>query len=459
MATSQPIAPRTREQKAHARRAFISSFLGTTLEFYDFLLYASLAALVFPTIFFGNLDPEVGVILSFVTLGAGYLARPVGGIIFGHFGDRMGRKRMLLITMVIMGAVSVCIGLLPGYATMGVAAPVILVALRVVQGVAMGGEWAGATLMAMEHAPKNRKGFGASVAVAGGPSGAVLATSILALFSLLPEDQFLAWGWRVPFLLSVLLVVVALYMRVRVSETPEFIEAQKREHAAVTQGGKAKTVPLLEVFRRYPLTVLITILGAVATVYMQSMVNSFGLTFATLNGHARADALLAFTAASVFHIFTILFWAWVSDKVGRRQVMIVGTIVSALAVWPGFMLLAGPGVWSVFLGFMLLAPIAQAIMYGPVGAFVSEMYDTKTRYTGGSLSYQIASALGGGFAPVISAALFASAGIAAVNIMFGVVCAVGVVALILSRWLKVPTEPASAPVDEASAEVAEVAPA
>ncbi|WFR72263.1 MFS transporter [Prescottella defluvii] len=204
-----------------SRRALISSFLGSTVEYYDFLLYGAAAGLVFPKLFFPNtMDPVLGSTLSFVILLAGYISRPIGGILFGHFGDKYGRKNILVITLLMMGLVSVVIGLMPTYATIGVAAPLILVALRIVQGLAVGGEWAGATLMAAEHVNQDRRGFAASIAVTGGPTGSVLATLVLALFSGLPDDAFLSWGWRVPFLLSAVLVIVGLFLRYRVTESP-----------------------------------------------------------------------------------------------------------------------------------------------------------------------------------------------------------------------------------------------
>lgn len=233
-----------KQKKRESRRAVISSYLGSTVEYYDFLLYGSAASLVFPALFFSDLDPGLGIILSFLTLATGYIARPIGGLLFGHFGDKYGRKQILFITLMVMGIVSILIGLLPTYQTIGIAAPIALLALRVLQGLAVGGEWAGATLMAMEHSGKKSKGLGASIAVSGGPSGAVLATLVLGGFSLMPEEQFMSWGWRIPFLLSALLVVIGLYLRHRVTESPDFEQAKAKE----AQQSESASVPLLSCF-------------------------------------------------------------------------------------------------------------------------------------------------------------------------------------------------------------------
>lgn len=394
------------DERRARRRAMISSYLGTTVEFYDFLLYGTAAALVFPILFFPGTDPLTGTLASFGTLAVGYLARPLGGIVFGHFGDRLGRKRMLVITLVVMGAVSFAIGLLPTYAQIGVWAPVLLVTLRLIQGVAVGGEWAGAALMSMEHAKPNTRGFAASIVASGGPSGAVLATLVLTPFSLLPEEQFLGWGWRVPFLLSAVLVVVGLIMRLQVTETPEFAAAlARREHEP------RQKAPLLTVFRHNPLRVLSGVAGGLAPLFMQSILATFVLTFAvTVGGAPRAEALWLVTVANAIHIVTIPAFAVLSDRVGRRPVMIVGAIAGIVLIWPLFALVGIGTWWSLLLAFIIGNPIVQATMYGPLGAWIGEKFAADVRYTGVAVTYQLATTIGAGLAPLIATALLAAAG-------------------------------------------------
>ncbi|PSJ44099.1 MFS transporter [Zobellella endophytica] len=398
-----------RQQRKDSRRAIISSYLGSTVEFYDFLLYAAAASLVFPTLFFGELEPGVGLMLSFLTLAAGYVARPVGGLLFGHFGDKVGRKLVLFITLMVMGGVSVVIGLLPTYETIGVAAPITLVVLRVIQGLAVGGEWAGATLLAMEHSSKKSKGFGASIAVSGGPSGAVLATMVLGLFSLLPEDQFMSWGWRIPFLLSAILVIIGLYLRYSVTESPEF-EAARAAEEAKPEASAHTGIPLVRLFRESSSNISLGVLAGLAPLFMQSMLATFGLTYAVSIGHSRSDALLMLTLSSVLHIFTIPLMAALSDRYGRRPVMLVGALVGGIMVWPMFALISHGSSWMLLLGFTIGNPLIQAVMYGPMGAFISEKFTTRTRYTGLSLTYQLTAVLGAGFTPLIAQTLLSLGG-------------------------------------------------
>src|SRR5690554_6234828 len=240
--TNSTVAPGSEKQK---RRAVLASYIGTTLEYYDFLLYGVAAAIVFPKIFFVSLDPLAATLSSFATFAVGYFARPLGAVVFGHYGDRIGRKNVLVVTLVLMGLASVMIGLLPTYQQIGIVAPILLVLMRLLQGVAIGGEWGGATLMSMEHAKKRGRGFAVSLVSAGGPTGAVLGTLVMTPFTLLPNDQFLAWGWRVPFLISVLLMVVGLMIRMKVTETPEYEEARKKMAAE----GKKQSIPLVTVLR------------------------------------------------------------------------------------------------------------------------------------------------------------------------------------------------------------------
>ncbi|AEX21852.1 MULTISPECIES: MFS transporter [Vibrio] len=422
-----------KQKKRESRRAVISSYLGSTVEYYDFLLYGSAASLVFPALFFSDLDPGLGIILSFLTLATGYIARPIGGLLFGHFGDKYGRKQILFITLMVMGIVSILIGLLPTYQTIGIAAPIALLALRVLQGLAVGGEWAGATLMAMEHSGKKSKGLGASIAVSGGPSGAVLATLVLGGFSLMPEEQFMSWGWRIPFLLSALLVVIGLYLRHRVTESPDFEQAKAKE----AQQSESASVPIVELFRSSSKEIGLGTLSGIAPLFIQSLLATFALTYAVSIGHSRSDALLMLTIANTLHIFTIPLMAAISDRYGRRPVMLTGVVLGMILIWPMFELISHENPWMMLLGFIIGNPIIQAVMYGPMGAFISEKFTTRTRYTGLSLTYQLTSLIGAGFTPIIAQALLEQAGGGTnthyIAMLFCVLCAVTGIGVYLSK--------------------------
>lgn len=382
------------------RKVLISSFLGSMVEYYDFLLYGAAAGLVFPHLFFDeSMSPFLGMILSYTILFTGYLSRPVGGLIFGHFGDRYGRKNVLLITLIGMGIVSVLIGLMPTYATIGIAAPIILVILRIIQGIAVGGEWAGATLMAAEHAKSKNRGFAASIAVSGAPAGAVLSTLVLSIFSGLPEDQFMSWGWRVPFLLSALLVIIGLYMRFSLTESPEFEAARK--------SGKVNTgVPLARIFSVYPKQTILASLAITGPLFMQAFMAVFIVPYVVSTGAMeRQPALMLLTFSAFLHIFAIPFFAWLSDRFGRRRIMIFGAVLSISLIFPMFAAFNSGNATLISLGFILGNPIIQASMYGPVGAFLADKYSPQDRYTGVSVSYQIGSVLGAGLAPLVSTAL------------------------------------------------------
>lgn len=394
----QTSAPASQPKSSkETRRALVSSFLGSTVEYYDFLLYGAAAGLVFPKLFFSEeMDPTLGMVLSFVILLAGYISRPIGGVLFGHFGDRFGRKNMLFITLMMMGIVSVAIGLMPTYATIGIAAPIILVLLRVIQGLAVGGEWAGATLMAAEHVSAEKRGFAASIAVTGGPTGSVLATLILGLFAGLPEEAFMSWGWRIPFLLSAVLVIIGLYLRYRVTESPDFVAAQAK--------GEVHTgVPIMRVLRKYKLSSLYGILAGAGPLFMQALLAVFMVPYVVESGAVdRQTALMMLTASSFVHIFAIPFFASLSDKFGRRPVMLVGAGISIVLIFPMFALFNSGSFWLIALAFMVGNPIIQASMYGPIGAFLAEKFETQDRYTGVSLTFQLGSVLGAGTAPLMA---------------------------------------------------------
>jgi MFS family permease len=412
------------------RRVLFSSYLGSVVEFYDFLLYGIAASLVFGQIFFANMTPVVATIASFGTLAVGYLSRPLGGIIFGHFGDKVGRKSMLIITMSLMGVASTLIGLLPTYDQIGVIAPLLLIFLRLVQGLAVGGEWGGAALMSLEHSKTERRGFAASVTHMGGPSGALLATLIMTGFSTLPEDDFLTWGWRVPFLFSAVLLLVGMFVRLKVTESPLFAAAQQAKKLEP----KTKS-PLLLVLRRYPRNVVLAALGGSAAFVFQGLLATFAITLAVQSGVVQTTVLLMHAVATFLHIFTIPLFAILSDRVGRRPVMVTGAIAGAVLAFPIFQMLASGNVALVLIAFLIGNPLIQASMYGPMAAFISEMFGTGARYTGASLGYQLAATLGAGLAPLSAASLMAmgDGNPIFISVMVAVVCIISAAAIYLTK--------------------------
>ncbi|WP_430227411.1 MFS transporter [Pseudarthrobacter oxydans] len=414
------------------RRVLFSSYLGSVVEFYDFLLYGIAASLVFGQIFFANMTPVVATIASFGTLAVGYLSRPLGGIIFGHFGDKVGRKSMLIITMSLMGVASTLIGLLPTYDQIGVVAPLLLIFLRLVQGLAVGGEWGGAALMSLEHSKTERRGFAASVTHMGGPSGALLATLIMTGFSTLPKEDFLAWGWRVPFLFSAVLLLVGMFVRLKVTESPLFAAAQQAKKLEPKKKGKS---PLLLVLRRYPKNVVLAALGGSAAFVFQGLLATFAITLAVQTGVAQTTVLLMHAVATFLHIFTIPLFAILSDRVGRRPVMVTGAIAGAVLAFPIFQMLASGNVALVLIAFLIGNPLIQASMYGPMAAFISEMFGTGARYTGASLGYQLAATLGAGLAPLSAASLMAMGGgnPVFISVMVAVVCVISAAAIYLTK--------------------------
>ncbi|KIS25736.1 MFS transporter [Arthrobacter sp. SPG23] len=411
----------TAERRKEARTVIASSYLGSTIEYYDFLLYATAAAVVFPKVFFSGMDDWVGVVAAYGTFAAGYVARPLGGIIFGHFGDKLGRKGMLIVSMLVMGVASTLIGLVPDASVAGPWGAVMLVVLRVFQGIAVGGEWGGAALMALEHSESGKRGFAASFVNAGAPTGAVLGTFIMGAFSSLPNDQFLAWGWRVPFLLSFVLLGVGMFVRLKVSESPIFkaaLEQEKREQAEGARaegtngtGGTApvrREIPLLQVLRR-PKTLIFTMLAGAAGFALQVVLATFAVTFAVSKGADRQGVLYAYAAASLVSIVFVVLGGRLSDKLGRRPVMVGGLVLFIAYLVPMFQLLSSNNIMLIFVAFAVGLMI-HSTLFGPLAAFVSEQFGTTSRYTGASLGYQLATLLGAGFTPGIVAQIFKDSG-------------------------------------------------
>jgi MFS transporter, MHS family, shikimate and dehydroshikimate transport protein len=380
------------------RLVAFASLIGTTIEWYDFFLYGTAAALVFNRLYFPTFDPRVGTLAAFATYSVGFLARPVGAVVIGHYGDRIGRKSMLVLTLVIMGVATFLIGLLPTYDQIGMWAAVALVVLRMAQGFGVGGEWGGAVLMAVEHAPEHARGFYGSWPQIGVPAGLLLSTLVFALAARLPEEQFLSWGWRVPFLLSVLLVGVGLVIRLRIIETPAF--ARIKEARAEAQR------PIVEVLRTHPKEVLLAMGARVADNGSFYVYTVFLLVYATqkvgIERHTMLDAILVGAACMLPAI--PLFGA-LSDRLGRRPVYLFGAGFTALFAYPLFWLVDTGSPPLIWLALALALAVAHAPMYGPQAAFLAELFGTRVRYSGASIGAQLATVFAGGLAPFIATAL------------------------------------------------------
>ena len=389
-------------RRASIRQVAFASFIGTAIEWYDFFLYGTAAALVFPALFFPEFSPLAGLLASFAIFGVGFFARPVGGVVFGHFGDRVGRKSMLVITLLVMGGATFLIGLLPTFEQVGILAAILLVVLRFLQGFAVGGEWGGATLMAVEHAPDESRNFYASWPQMGAPAGLVLSTAVFTAFSSLPDEQFFAWGWRVPFLLSIVLIGVGLFIRLRVLESPAF--------ARVKELGTESRVPLLEVLRDYPAAAILAIGVVLVNIGGYYIVITFTLSYVTEQlGVARNVPLIGLLLAGVAEIAGILIFAYVADRVGKRPVALWSALVIFLLAFP-FFWLVNTEVPVLIWAAMSLWTFAAGALYGITGVFIAELFEARVRYSGISFGYQMAGMLGGALAPIIATALIQWAG-------------------------------------------------
>jgi MFS transporter, MHS family, shikimate and dehydroshikimate transport protein len=418
-----------KDRRASSSRVLISSFIGSVVEWYDFLLYGTASALVFNVLFFPELSAAAGTIAAFGTLAVGYVARPLGGIVFGHFGDRIGRKRMLVASILLMGLSTLGIGLLPTFDQIGIWAPVLLILLRLVQGFAVGGEWGGAVLMTLEHARVGRRGLWSSVAQIGSPAGLLLSTAAFSLVAALPEDQFLSWGWRLPFIATVVLIGVGLFIRLGVAESPVFEQAA----SAATDRPKA---PILTLLREQPRDTLLATLIGFGPFAANSVLISFVVAYATQVGFTRAEALNGLIIGSVASMIGVPIFAALSDRIGRRPVYISGALLLALNSFLLFPLVNTGSPGLLLLAFAL-GMGTHAVMFGPMGALLSEMFGTRTRYTGASVGYQVASVIGGGLAPLIAGSLLAAAGGAPnalyVSLFMAATCIITAVAAWLTR--------------------------
>ncbi|MEU6970987.1 MFS transporter [Kitasatospora aureofaciens] len=385
-----------------ARRAGLASFVGTTIEWYDFYIYGTASALVFGKVFFPGASPAVGVLASFATFWVGFLARPLGGILFGHFGDRMGRKGTLVTTLIMMGAATFLVGALPTHAQIGVAAPFLLALLRAVQGIAVGGEWGGAVLMASESAPKGRGSLFAMLVQQGSPAGAILATLVFLAAGTLDDAAFLSWGWRVPFLLSALLVVVGLVIRLKVEESEDF--------ERVKESGDVVKLPVVEVLRTAWRTVLLGLGASVMGISAAYFTNTFVLAWTTHELHiGRQTMLYVLLAVAVVQFVWQPIGALISERVGETRFMVGSLLANVVVAVPMFLLIETAQPLLVFCG-IALAVVCGSGYYAVLAGFLARAFPSRVRYTGISLSYQLCSTLIGGTTPLVAQALLTSGG-------------------------------------------------
>jgi len=392
------VAKQSDRPQSSVRRVVAASLIGTSLEWYDFFIYATAAALVFNKLFFPSFEPLVGTLLAFTTYAVGFISRPLGGVVFGHYGDRIGRKNVLVATLLLMGIATMLVGLLPTYAAIGIWAPVLLVVLRFLQGLGLGGEWGGAVLMTLESGDSRRRGLNASWPQVGVPIGLLLANGVLSLTNAVTsDDAFLSWGWRVPFLLSGVLVIVGLWIRVTIAESPLFTE--------VEQSGEKSHAPIMAVLRRYPRKVLLAIGARVGVdVAFYTFVLFITTYVATYLHLPKEYALNATLIAAAVQVVAIPYFGHLSDRIGRRPVMLVGAVGAAVWVFVFFALL-DTGHFALIALASVVALILHAALYGPQASFIAEMFPTNVRYTGASMGYQLAGILGGALAPIASVAL------------------------------------------------------
>lgn len=392
---------------ADRRRVVFATIVGTTVEWYDFFIYAQAAALVFATLFFEPAGEEWKSILAFASVGISFLFRPLGAFLAGHFGDKYGRRVVLMMTLILMGAATTLVGLLPTYAAIGIAAPILLILLRILQGISAGGEWGGAVLMAVEHAPKSKRGlFGASPQM-GVPLGMLLASAVMAIMTIIaPGDAFLEWGWRIPFLLSFVLIIVGYYIRRRVEESPVFTEIAERREAT--------RMPIVQLFRKHALLVILAALvfaGNNAVGYMTTggYVQGYATNPEGPIGLERGPVLWAAAAASVVWLLSTWFAGWISDRIGRRTTYIIGWVLMLPAIFALFPLVNRGDITSLTVALCLLA-VGLGLTYGPQAALYAELFPASIRFSGVSISYAIGAILGGAFAPTIAQAIVQATG-------------------------------------------------
>ena len=427
MATSAPQAPRSRRQYVTAG---IASMIGTTIEWYDFFLYGTAAALVFNKIFFPEIDPLTGTLAAFGTYAVGFFARPLGGAIFGHFGDRIGRKAMLIITLLMMGVPTILIGLIPSYESIGYWAAILLVLMRVLQGLAVGGEWGGAVLMAVEHAPEGKKGFFGSLPQVGVAPGLILSSLAMGAVATMPEEAMLSWGWRIPFLASVLLLFVGWFIRMKVAESPDFEQMQAK-------GEKVKA-PALVVLRQYPREML-TILGAkmAETTWFYTVV-TYSLAYATGTLGVSRNVMLDGTIwGATLAIFTMPLFGWLGDRFSFKWIFMAGLMGILLYASTYFSMLQTLDPHTIILGLVIAIGVVYSIMWGPQAGLFSAQFPPEVRYSGMSISVQVGAAIGAGLAPIVATYLL-SVGGGEPRYIVWYLCGLGVMALVCTFFMHGP---------------------
>ena len=390
------------------RLAAAASIVGTSIEWYDFFLYGTAAAIVFPSVFFPTSSSYSGTLDSFATYAVGFAARPVGAAIFGHWGDRLGRKATLIVTLLMMGLASALVGVLPGTTTIGIAAPILLVVLRVLQGIAVGGEWSGSVLLSMEWGRQNRRGLMASWPQIGVPVGLLLGTGAMTAIALAAPDAFKAWGWRIPFLASLILVAIGLWVRLKVMETPLF--------ARVVEKRAVARIPVADVIRRYPKQIALSALLRMSEQAPFYVYTTFALAYIKEHLHKSTGVgLAAVTVAAAVELVLIPTFGHLSDGLGRRRVYATGAVLTAVAAFPFFLLLNTAAVGLIILGVVVIA-IPHSIQYGPQSSYIAENFPTGLAYAGSGLGYQAASLIAGGPAPLLATWMLASFGWQAISV-------------------------------------------
>ena len=395
-------------KESSMRKVALTSLAGTSIEWYDFFLYGAAAALVFPTAFFGEIPESTALILSLLTFAAGFIARPIGGIIFGHYGDKVGRKKTLVAALMLMGIASTLIGLLPTYAMIGVTAPILLTTLRFAQGLAIGGQWGGAMLLVTESAPSNKRGYYGAFAQAGAPIGVILANlAFIATSALLPDEAFMSWGWRIPFLASAILIGISMYIQLTMEDTKAFRELQNHQKSiGSNENREIKKSPVLEALIKYPKRIALAagaFLSIQVTFYiLVAFLLAYGVTSADMS---RDDMLSAVLIGSAIMVPVQFMFSSYSDRNGRKGIFMIGAILTAIWAFAIFPLVDTGNFWLIVLA-VTFGLSFLAMMYGPQAAFFTELFSTEVRYSGATLGYQLGAIAGGAFAPTIAAKLW-----------------------------------------------------
>ena len=398
--------------ESNMQKVALTALAGTSIEWYDFFLYGAAAALIFPTAFFGEATPSTALILSLLTFAAGFIARPIGGIIFGHYGDRIGRKKTLVIALILMGVSSTLIGLLPTYAMIGVTAPILLTSLRFVQGLAIGGQWGGAMLLVTESAPSDKRGYYGAFAQAGAPIGVILANlAFIITSSLVSEESFYSWGWRIPFLASAILIGISMYIQLNLEDTKAFQELQQKRQTNDAKEEQIKQSPILVAIRKYPSRIALAA-GAFLSIQVTFYILiAFLLAYGVSSAEISRDAMLAAVLiASAIMVPSQFMFSSISDRYGRKGIFMAGAILTGLWAYAIFPLVDTGNFYLIVLA-ITFGLIFVGMMYGPQAAFFTELFTTEVRYSGATLGYQFGAILGGAFAPTIAAFLWNNFGI------------------------------------------------